>query len=158
MTLDVGGTHDVVLGHQLVLFHNTEDIASTDDIALLEVQGVVQPLLLVIERTNIGALGDVWRLGLVVDDFERSLDTIEDVGHDAGSKFDGKRISSSQNGITNSKTSCLLVALNGGGIAFQFDDFTNKFVETDSNEFVHGGTGHVIGDDQRSRDFQYASV
>ena len=46
MTLDVGGTHDVVLGHQLVLFHNTEDIASTNDIALLEVQGVVQPLLL----------------------------------------------------------------------------------------------------------------
>lgn len=42
---------------------------------------------------------------------------------------------------------CLLVALDGGGIAFQFDDFTNKFVETDSNEFVHGGTGHVIGDD-----------
>ena len=43
-TLEVGRTHDVVLGNQFVFVNTTENVTAGNNIALLEVHGLVQPL------------------------------------------------------------------------------------------------------------------
>ena len=41
----------------------------------------------------------------------------------------------------------ILVALNGGGVALELDNFTDQLVPADLDELVHLGARHVFSDD-----------
>ena len=43
------------------------------------------------------------------------------------------------------KLTRLLVDLNGGHVALETDDLSDKLAVTDTNELVHGRTGHLLG-------------
>jgi hypothetical protein len=65
------------------------------------------------------------------------LDTVENCFQNTWSKFDRKRLTSSQDWITISESRCVLIALDGGSISLKLNDLTDKLVPTDLNELVH---------------------
>jgi hypothetical protein len=145
-TGDVGGTEDAVLADELVLGDGTEDAATGDEITDVEAGGDKVPLLVVIEVVDGETTGNEDGLGLLCDDGERTLNTIENRVHDTRTKLDLKGGTSTLNGVTDGKTSGILINLDRGSITNKLDDLTDKFKGTDTNEFVHTRSGHLIGD------------
>jgi hypothetical protein len=52
----------------------------------------------------------------------------------------------------------VLVNLDGGGVLFQANDLAYKAFLTDTDNFVHTGSAHTLGHDQRSGNFDNASI
>lgn len=58
-----------------------------------------------------------------------------------------QRSSCSDHRIPDSESGRLLVALDGGRVTDEFDDFTHELVVTDSDQFIHPGSRHLVSDD-----------
>jgi hypothetical protein len=54
--------------------------------------------------------------------------------------------------ITDGQAGGIFVDLNGGGVTFEFDNFTDKLGVSHTDQLVHGSTAHTIGHHQRPRD------
>ena len=99
---------------QLVFINATENITSRNDITFLEVQGLVLPFTLSydniqiftlpVQSRNISTSGNEGGLAVVVNDLKRTLNTIENIGHDTRTQLHRKRRVCAQNGITHSQT------------------------------------------------------
>ena len=59
---------------------------------------------LLVQSGNIGTSGNERRVTIVVNDFQRTLNTIENIGHDTRTQFDRKRRVCAQDGITDGQT------------------------------------------------------
>jgi hypothetical protein len=52
----------------------------------------------------------------------------------------------------------VLVALDGGCVAFQLDDLADELIPSNFDSLVHLGTAHVVGHDEGTRDLVNTSV
>ena len=57
-----------------------------------------------VQSRNISTSGNEGRVAIVVNDFQRTLNTIENIGHDTRTQFDRKRRVCAQDGITDGQT------------------------------------------------------
>jgi len=143
-TSDVGRAKNLVITDQRVLVHGTENGTTSDEVTDSEADSLEIPRLLVVKvvtRETTRNEDGVRHLG---NDSQRALNTIENGVHDTGTKLDLKRSAGTKNGITDSKTRSILIDLNGGSITDELNDLTDESVGTDTNEFVHTGTRHLI--------------
>lgn len=99
-----------------------------------------------------GYLGDEDAARDLGDVLERSLHTIEDGVHDAGTEVDGKGLVGAVDDVADSKTGSLLVHLDGGSLALETDDLTHKTLSTHTDKLVHGSSAHTVSDDHRAGD------
>lgn len=53
---------------------------------------------------------------------------------------------------------CILVALNIGGVTVQLDDFADQFVVADFDQLVHLGSGHSLGNDDYVKSNSYEGL
>lgn len=91
---------------------------------------------------------------MVVNNLQRSLNTIEDIRHNARAQFHRKRgictkyrITHGQTGYSSShllNNTRLLVTLNRSRISFKFNDLSHQTVISHSYQFVHTRSRHVV--------------
>jgi len=122
-----------------VLINNTNDITSNNKGSFLKASDWFEvPFFVLIEAWKLNTSWDEDALVSSNSDFFKwSLDTIENCFQNTWSKFDRKRLTSSQDWITISESRCVLIALDGGSISLKLNDLTDKLVPTDLNELVH---------------------
>jgi len=122
-----------------VLINNTNDITSNNKGSFLKASDWFEvPFFVLIEAWKLNTSWDEDALVSSNSDFFKwSLDTIENCFQNTWSKFDRKRLTSSQDWITISESRCVLIALDGGSISLELNDLTDKLVPTDLNELVH---------------------
>ena len=60
--------------------------------------------------------------------------------------------------ISGLSLTSVFVALDGGGVAFKLDDFSDELIPSDFDGLVHLGTAHVVGHDEGTRDLVNTSV
>ena len=63
----------------------------------------------------------------------RNVHTIVDVVHNAGAELDRQGLAGAQHGVTHGDTRCLLVHLDGGGVALETNNLAHKVVVTDTH-------------------------
>lgn len=85
-----GWDEDFVIGEKGVFVDGAEDITLGEDVALLDFGRLEAPELGWVEGGDVDTSGDVDGLGVVSDDLEGSLNTVEDLIEDTGAEFDGE--------------------------------------------------------------------
>mmetsp|Transcript_3989 Transcript_3989/g.6287 ORF Transcript_3989/g.6287 Transcript_3989/m.6287 type:complete len:458 (+) Transcript_3989:607-1980(+) len=157
-TIDIRRTQDLVRVDNFIFVHNTNNISSSDGLPLLEVTRSESPTRFSCQTWDIHTLRHVHITSFHENVLERTLNTIENGSHDTGTEFDGQRLLLTEDGISDSQTRSILVHLNGSGVTFKLDDFSNQLGVSDTDKFVHGRSTHAIGDDQRTRDLKDKAV
>ena len=82
------------------------------------------------------------------------MNSVKDLIEDTGSEFNGEWLFSSFDGVSNSESGCVLIALNVGRVSIELDDFTDQLVISDLDQLVHLRACHSFCDDQGSRHFE----
>mmetsp|Transcript_12503 Transcript_12503/g.31473 ORF Transcript_12503/g.31473 Transcript_12503/m.31473 type:complete len:456 (+) Transcript_12503:618-1985(+) len=157
-TVDIRRTQNLVRIDNFVLVDSSDNVSSSNGLSLLECSRSESPTGLASQTRDIHTLGDVYITACLPNVFEGTLDTIENTSHDTGTKFDGKRLLLSEDGITNGQTRGILVNLNGGSVSFELNDFSDELLVTNTHEFVHSSTTHTLGDNQRTRHLKDVSI
>lgn len=142
----------------LLFINLSNDISTSDWLSLLEGTGSECPADIASQTGNVHTLGDVDITSALENTLERTLDTIENGVHDTRAQFDGKRLFLTEDGISNSKSTSILVDLNRGGVAFQLNDLSDQLGVSNTDQLVHGSSTHVVSDNQRSRDLEDKSI
>jgi hypothetical protein len=91
---------------ELVLVHLTEDITAGDGVSFAELDRGEFPELGLTKAGDVDTTGDEKVLCELRNFFERTLDTIENVLHNAGAKFYRERLLLTENRVTNGQTGC----------------------------------------------------
>ena len=157
-TVDIGRAQNLVGANKLVLVNNANDITAGDGLSLTEVAGGEGPPLGAGQTGHIHTLGDVDVAGVLEDVLQRTLNTIEDSVHDAGSELYGQRLLLAEDGVADGETGGILVNLDRSRVTLELNDLADQLGVADTNKLVHGRTGHAIGDDQRSGDLEDEAV
>lgn len=90
---------------QTVLIDGTEDVALEEKIAFLDFSWLEAPELGGVEGRDINTSGNEDWFWVVGNDLEGSLNTVEDLIEDTGTKFDCEGLFSSFDGVSDSKSS-----------------------------------------------------
>lgn len=144
-----GGKKNFVLVEKRVLPDDTEDITASDVVADLVLGRLEIPLLGSVKGWNIDTTRNVDAVGDVGDTLQRALNTVVDGFHETRAKFNGQRLASSSDRITDGDTSytthqryssisgytiiltSLLVYLDGGLVSRDANNLTNQLVMSD---------------------------
>eukprot|EP00760_Papus_ankaliazontas_P029145 PhM_4_TR4148/c1_g1_i1/m.22013 len=151
LALVVGREHHVVRAHERVLGDAAVDVTTGDHVADAHA-GVELPLLVHVEGGDGDALRDEHGLRHLHNDVQRALDTVEDLAHDAGAKLERERLARAVHGIAHGEAARLLVDLDRRRVGLETDDLADELVVAHLHELVHGGAGHLLGDDDGTGD------
>jgi hypothetical protein len=156
--VDVGRAENLVVVNQFVLVDRSDDVAARDGLAFLEITGTESPADITGQAVHVHTLRDVDVARFFENVLQGTLDSIKDRVHDAGTEFDGERGLLAEDGISDRQSRRIFVDLNRGRVALELDDFSNELGMTNPDEFVHGGSAHAIGNDERSGDLEDKAV
>jgi len=73
-------------------------------------------------------------------------------------EFDREGSTGSQDGVTDGEAGGIFVALQGGSIVFELNDFADQLVPADFDQLVHLGAAHVLSDDKGTSDLEDFTV
>ena len=76
---------------------------------------------------------------------------------DTGSEADGEGLFGSHDRVADSQAGGVFVTLDGSTVAIQLDDFTDELLPTDLDEFIHLGSHHLVGNDERTSHFEHTA-
>mmetsp|Transcript_125902 Transcript_125902/g.187926 ORF Transcript_125902/g.187926 Transcript_125902/m.187926 type:complete len:462 (-) Transcript_125902:85-1470(-) len=137
--------HDGVVD-KLVLLDHAVDVSARDQRANGVVgRGAERPGLLHVQRLHVDTSGDEHGSGLLHDDLQRTLDSVENLVHDTRTQHHRQRLTGTLNRVTNAETGGLLVNLDGGGISLETDDLSDEAEGSDTHKLVHSGSLHLLG-------------
>mmetsp|Transcript_13758 Transcript_13758/g.21366 ORF Transcript_13758/g.21366 Transcript_13758/m.21366 type:complete len:645 (-) Transcript_13758:325-2259(-) len=149
-TSGVRGEHNTVLDEGILL-DNTEDVTCRDVVSSLGFGDKV-PFVGFGESLGFDTIGDEDALGLSGNILQRALDTIEDTPHDTRTQLYRQRKTRASDRVTDLQPRGFLVHLNGGRALLQLNDLTDQFFVTNTNQFVHERTLHILGNHDRTSD------
>lgn len=148
-----------MLVEQIVLKSGSEDVATLNEISLGKAMGRVPgPKLILVERGNVNTTGHEHRSGHLGNGLEGTLNSIKNRLENSRTELDGKGLVGTENGVTNSETGSIFVALDRGSVAFQLDDLSDQLIPSNLNCLVHLGSAHVVGHDKGTSNFVDAAV
>ena len=125
----------------------------TDDVAARDLvtdggHGLEGPGLLHVESVGVDTTGDE-EAHLLLKRLERALNTVVNLGEQAGSERHREGLLGVQHGLTGTDAGGVFVHLNDGLVAVDFDHFAHEAFLTDTHHVVHRGA-HAFGRDHRS--------
>ena len=134
------------------LLHGAEDIAAGDHIARLCGRNEM-PQLLSLQRRHLNASLQKVAVRHLHDIVQRTLNAVVNTADQTRSEFNTHRHSRAGDRSTGREARRLLVNLNGGLIAMNFDDLTDQILLSYMNHIRHVRIAHARGYDKRSGDF-----
>jgi hypothetical protein len=134
-----------VLLHEFVLIDLAENVSARDRVAFLERKRLELPHLRLVKAGDVDTTGYEEVLRQLSNGLKGTLDTIENVFHNAGAELYGQRLLLTEHGVTDSEPGGVLVDLDGRGVAFELNDLSYKLLVAYAHQLVHSSTGHVVG-------------
>jgi hypothetical protein len=113
--------------------------------------GLELPGLLQVDTRRVDTAVQIRRAHLLFEDVERALDAVVDGVEHARPEVHGEGCAGPFDRFTRGDTGRLLVHLDGGSVAFDFDDLAHQPFRTDVDDVVHPGV-EVPSRYDRSRD------
>ena len=118
----------------------------------LDLPGLKLPRRRPVERRHVHAPRDEHVPARPRDRLERPLDAVEDGAQRARPELDRQRRARPEHDVADGQPRRVLVALDRRRVALEADDLADEAARADSDELVHGGAGHGVGDDDGAGD------
>lgn len=129
-----GLNHDFVLVEQVIFFNVTVNVSRTQELSDLDLRrGVEFPDLLFRKRSDVDTSGHVNRFAGFGDDFQGSLNTVENFVQNTRSQLNRQGGFGSHDGVSDRDTSSVFVALNRSVVSVQLNDFSDQLFPSDFN-------------------------
>mmetsp|Transcript_32161 Transcript_32161/g.48204 ORF Transcript_32161/g.48204 Transcript_32161/m.48204 type:complete len:209 (+) Transcript_32161:1428-2054(+) len=145
--------------NNLILIHNPHNIPPRHGHTLLNRRARgKRPPHIPRQTRDIHPLGHIDIPTLLKDMLQRPLNPIKNRPHNPGTQLHTQRLLLPQHRIPHRQPRSVLIHLNRGSVPLKLDDFSDELGVSDADEFVHGGSGHVVGDYEGAGDFEDEAV
>ena len=131
--------------------HFRDDVSPMEILSLLH-RDMCLPFFLPVKRVYADAPCDKCASGRIRDLLQGTLDTVEDVVQDAGSKGHGHRVSGGNDFLPGVQACCFLVYLDSRHIFIKGNDLANKLLSAHIDHLGHRETGIALQIDDRAVD------